>query len=215
MSNCLPYDPAAAVQHLGDADPVMAELTAEVGECGIDYRADLDPFQALLRSIVYQQLSGYAAASILNRVLGIFDSDFPTPAELLKTADDQLRSCGLSWSKIRAVKDLADKTSENLLPAPKDIAGMSSEEIIKAFSTVRGIGPWTVEMLLIFNLGRPDILPATDLGVRRGFSVAYETGELPTPNELLERGECWRPFRSVASWYLWQAASPKFRAESA
>ena len=214
MSNCLIYDLVAAVRHLGDADPVMAELTAEVGECGLDYSADLDPFQELLRSIVYQQLSGHAAASILNRVLGLFDSNFPTPAALLQTADDQLRSCGLSWSKIRAVKDLADKTSENLLPAPKDIAGMSSEELIKAFSTVRGIGPWTVEMLLI-SMGRPDILPATDLGVRRGFSVAYETGELPTPKELLERGECWRPFRSVASWYLWQAASPKFRAESA
>ena len=215
MSNCLPYDPVAAVRHLGEADPVMAELTAEVGEFGLDYRVDLTPFQALLHSIVYQQLSGHAAASILKRVLELFDSDFPTPTALLKTADDQLRSCGLSWSKIRAVKDLAEKTSENLLPAPKDIAGMSSEEIIKAFSTVRGIGPWTVEMLLIFNLGHPDILPATDLGVRRGFSVVYETAELPTPNELLERGECWKPFRSVASWYLWRAASPKFRAESA
>ncbi|MYD78494.1 MAG: DNA-3-methyladenine glycosylase 2 family protein [Gammaproteobacteria bacterium] len=214
MSICLPYDPVAAVRHLGEADPVMADLTAKVGECGLDPRVDLDPFQELLRSIVYQQLSGHAAASILNRVLGLFDSNFPTPTALLKTADDQLRSCGLSWSKIRAVKDLADKTREKLLPAPKDIAGMSSEEIIKAFSTVRGIGPWTVEMLLI-SMGRPDILPVTDLGVRRGFSVAYETGELPTPKELLERGECWRPFRSVASWYLWQAASPKFRAESA
>ena len=213
MSNCPPYDPVVAVRHLGEADPVMAELTAEIGECGLDYRTGLDPFQELLRSIVYQQLSGHAAASILNRVLELFDSNFPTPTALLETADDQLRSCGLSWSKIRAVKDLAEKTSGNLLPAPKDIVGMSSEEIIKAFSTVRGIGPWTVEMLLI-SMGRPDILPVTDLGVRRGFSVAYETGELPTPKELLERGECWRPFRSVASWYLWQAASPKFRAES-
>ena len=126
MSNCLPYDPVAAVRHLGEADPVMAELTAEVGECGLDHRAGLDPFQELLRSIVYQQLSGYAAASILNRVLELFNSDFPTPTALLATADDQLRSCGLSWSKIRAVKDLADKTSDNLLPAPKDIGGMSS-----------------------------------------------------------------------------------------
>ncbi len=214
MTSCLPYDSEAALRHLKQSDPIMAELTAEIGEYGLKSREDLTPFQALLRSIVYQQLSGHAAASILNRVLNLYGGEFPQPGALLDTPDEELRACGLSRSKVRAAKDLADKTSQNMLPTPAGIAEMESDEIIKAFTAVWGIGPWTVEMLLIFHLGHPDILPATDLGVRRGFSVAYRTEVLPAPEELLERGECWKPYRSVASWYLWQAADPKFRSDS-
>ncbi len=209
--NCLPYDSEAAVLHLKNSDPVMADLTVEVGEFKLKFREENTPFEALLRSIVYQQLSGYAAASILNRVLTLYDGAFPKPTALMDTPDEQLRSCGLSRSKICAIKDLAEKSGQNSLPNPAQIADMDSDAIIQAFSQVRGIGPWTVEMLLIFNLGRPDILPVTDLGVRRGFSVAYQTEELPSPTALREHGECWKPYRSVASWYLWQAADPKFR----
>ncbi len=213
MANSLPYDPQDALRHFRAADPVLANLTAEVGEFKLEYQRDQSPFEALLRSIVYQQLSGHAAASILARVLGLYGNAFPMPADLLDTPDDTLRSCGLSRAKIRAVKDLAEKTQQGLLPKPGDIAAMDNRAIIDAFSKVRGIGPWTVEMLLIFNLGRPDVLPATDLGVRRGYSVAFHTADLPTPSELLQHGEIWRPYRSVASWYLWQAADSKFRAQ--
>lgn len=208
----LPYDPEDALGHFRSTDPILAGLTAEIGEFRLKFRTESTPFEALLRSIVYQQLSGRAAGSILTRVLGLYGDAFPTPAELLDTAEETLRSCGLSQAKTRAVKDLAEKTGQGALPAPDAIAGMSSAEIIKAFTAVRGIGPWTVEMLLIFNLGHPDILPATDLGVRRGFSVAYQRTVLPEPDELLKHGERWKPYRSVASWYLWQAADPKFRA---
>lgn len=212
MVTSLPYDPEDALRHFRSTDPVLADLTAEVGRFKLEFRTELTQFDALLRSIVYQQLSGRAAASILNRVLGLYKDSFPTPDELLETPEEKLRSCGLSQAKTRAVKDLAEKTSLGVLPTPVEIAEMSSNEIIKAFTTVRGIGPWTVEMLLIFNLGHPDILPATDLGVRRGFSVAYQSSVLPEPDELLKHGECWKPYRSVASWYLWQAADPEFRA---
>ena len=214
MATGLPYDPEDALRHFRLTDPVLADLTAEIGAFNLGFRTESTPFEALLRSIVYQQLSGRAAASILNRVLGLYGGAFPTPDEMLDTPEEQLRSCGLSQAKTRAVKDLAEKTSQGMLPTPVEIDAMSSADIIKAFSTVRGIGPWTVEMLLIFNLGHPDILPATDLGVRRGFSVAYQTAELPEPNDLLKHGECWKPYRSVASWYLWQAADPNFRAET-
>ncbi len=210
----LPYDAAAAVQHLSDNDPIMAQLAAEIGPFNLEFRGELSPFQALLQSIVYQQLSGHAAGSIYRRLQAFYGDRLPTPAALLDTPDDQLRSCGLSRAKVRAVKDLAEKTSQNLLPTPARIAHMENDEIVSEFSAVRGIGPWTVEMLMIFNLGRPDILPITDLGVRRGFSVAYQTGRLPTSAELLAHGECWRPYRSVASWYLWQAADATFRADT-
>lgn len=211
MANSLPYDPEDALQHFRNVDPVLAKLTTEIGEFKLEYQRNQSPFEALLRSIVYQQLSGHAAASILNRVLALYRDAFPTPVALLDTSDDKLRGCGLSRSKIRAVKDLAEKTDLGLLPNPVEVDVMDNHAIIDAFTAVRGIGPWTVEMLLIFNLGRPDVLPATDLGVRRGFSVAFETADLPTPKELLKHGEIWKPFRSVASWYLWRAADPKFR----
>ncbi len=210
----LPYDPGLALAHLRSNDPVLAQLTVEIGDFGLEFREDQTPFEALMRSIVFQQLSGHAATSILNRVLGLYGNDFPAPGALLETPDGELRSCGLSRSKIRAVKDLASKVAQNLLPTPDDIETMQDDEIVNAFSKVRGIGPWTVEMMLIFNLGRPDVLPVTDLGVRRGYSVAYQSDELPTFKQLREYGEIWKPYRSVASWYLWQAASPDFRSDT-
>ena len=144
----------------------------------------MTPFEALFRSIVYQQLSGRAAANILSRLLGMYGESFPAPEQVENTPGDQLRECGLSWSKVRSVRDLANKTILGLVPADDDISSMNDRELIKAFTKVYGIGPWTVEMLMIFNLGRPDVLPVSDLGIRRGFKVAYGRDELPDANEL-------------------------------
>ena len=207
-----PYDLDAAFQLFEKVDRTLFELTREIGEYRLELRSDMTAYEALLRSIVYQQLSGHAAGSILGRVLALYGNNFPEPKQLIDTEFDQLRACGLSQAKIKAVLDLAEKEEAGLLPAPADIEHMTDSELIDTFTTVRGIGPWTVEMLLIFSLGRSDILPATDLGVRRGFKVAFGMDEMPSPKELQQHGECWKPYRSVASWYLWRAADPKFRA---
>jgi len=207
-----PYDVAAAVEGFRTNDPDLYELIAEIGEYRLELRDAMTPFEALVRSIVYQQLSGYAADSILKRVLSLYGDDFPTPQAVLKTQDETLRSCGLSRAKTLAVKDLAEKQAGGELPEPSQIESASDQELIEAYTIVRGIGPWTVEMLLIFNLGRSDVLPVTDLGVRRGFMVAFGGNDLPSAKELASHGERWRPYRSIASWYLWRAADPKFRA---
>ena len=206
-----PYSAKSAIQHFRKVDPTLYNLITEIGEYRLEIRTGMTPFDALIRSIVYQQLSGHAAGSILNRVLDLYNGSFPQPHELLNTDNDRLRACGLSHAKIRAIKDLAEKEIQGLLPSPTAIDKMQDKELIDAFTIVYGIGPWTVEMLLIFNLGRPDILPVTDLGVRRGYMVAYGQDDLPSPQELMEHGEIWKPYRSIASWYFWRAADPKFR----
>ncbi len=207
-----PYDPDIAIRHFENVDKPLFDLTREIGAYRLELRSDMTPFTALLRSIVYQQLSGHAAKAILDRVLELYDTEFPRPKQLMATSFDQLRACGLSQSKIRAVWDLAEKEDAGLLPTPAGTQSMTDSELIDAFTTVRGIGPWTVQMLLIFNLGRSDVLPDNDLGVRRGFKVAFNLDEMPSPEELKQHGECWTPYRSVASWYLWRAADPKFRS---
>src|SRR6185436_2293199 len=146
------------------------------------------------------------AETILSRVLALFPQrKFPTPEDLLATPDAQLRGAGLSRAKTAAVKDLAAKTLDGVVPDSRAMAKLSNEEIIERITTVRGVGPWTVEMLLMFTLGREDVLPATDFGVRKGFAIAYGLKELPAPKELLAHGEKWRPHRTTASWYLWRA----------
>ncbi|MDE0308539.1 MAG: hypothetical protein OXI60_01730 [Acidiferrobacterales bacterium] len=208
-----PYDPAAAIRHFRSVDKALYDLTREIGAYRLELRSDMTPFSALLRSIVYQQLSGHAAKAILDRVLALYDSRFPQPKQLINTTFDQLRACGLSQSKIRAVWDLAQKEEAGLLPTPADVQDMTDSELIDAYTTVRGIGPWTVQMLLIFNLGRSDVLPDNDLGVRRGFKVAFSLDDMPSPEQLRLHGERWNPYRSVASWYLWRAADTKFRSK--
>ena len=208
-----PYDVDAAIEHFRHSDPVLHDLVTEIGEYRLELRSEMSPFEALFRSIVYQQLSGHAAGSILNRLLGLFGDSFPDPPQVISSDPDALRSCGLSHAKIRAVKDLAEKQSAGQLPAAGEINQISDDKLVDAYTIVRGIGPWTVEMLMIFNLGRADVLPVTDLGVRRGFMVAVDGSELPTPKELAGHGQKWKPYRSVASWYLWRAADPKFRAQ--
>ena len=214
FSTQYPYDPDTAVRHFEKVDQPLFNLTREIGEYRLELRSDMTPFEALLRSIVYQQLSGYAAKAILGRVLELYGNEFPQPKQLITTDFDRLRACGLSQSKIRAVWDLAEKEDAGSLPTPENVQCMTDSELIDVFTTVRGIGPWTVQMLLIFNLGRSDVLPDNDLGVRRGFKVAFNLNDMPSPEELKQHGERWKPYRSVASWYLWRAADPNFRSKN-
>ena len=202
----LQYDPAAARRHLRQADPVLARVMRQSIPFQLRPRATQSLFGALMESIVYQQLSGKAAATILERTRRLFlPKRFPTPQDILAAPDARLRSAGLSGAKTAALKDLARHTVDGTVPTLARVRRMPDEEIIERLTTVRGIGVWTVEMLLIFRLGRPDVLPVGDLGVRKGFSLAYGLDRMPTPKELAAHAECWRPFRTVGSWYMWRA----------
>jgi 3-methyladenine DNA glycosylase/8-oxoguanine DNA glycosylase len=195
-----------AVEHLAKSDKVLGRLIRRVGPCGLMPRTMRTPFQALVRSVAHQQLNGTAAETILGRVRALYPHrKFPTPQDLLETADAKLRGAGLSRAKVAAVKDIAAKTMEGVVPTARAMAKIPDDEIVERLTTIRGVGPWTVEMLLIFTLGRTDVLPVTDYGVRKGFAVTYRRKELPTPAELLEHGKRWRPYRSIASWYLWRS----------
>jgi 3-methyladenine DNA glycosylase/8-oxoguanine DNA glycosylase len=202
----LPFDLDEAVSALRAADPVLARLIDRSGPCRLRSNGTQSPFHALAESITYQQLNGKAAATIFERFRRIYrPKRFPTPESLLATPDATLRAAGLSRAKIAALKDLAAKTADGTVPNLARLRRLSDEEIVERLTSIRGIGPWTVEMLLMFRLGRPDVLPVTDFGVRKGFSIAYRKRALPTPAELHRRGERWRPYRSVAAWYLWRA----------
>lgn len=204
------YNPDEAVSCLRQKDHDLALLIDRAGAFTLEPRTFLSPFQALMRAIVYQQLSGKAASTIYNRVLALFPGEeVPDPHDLLETTDDSLRGAGMSRAKVAAVKDLAAKTLDGIVPTMDDLLDMGDQDIIDRLTQVRGIGPWTVEMLLIFNLGRPDILPVTDLGVRKGFMLTFGLDDLPSPRELTSYGERWKPYRSVASWYLWRAVDIK------
>ena len=172
------------------------------------------PFEALLEAIIYQQLNGKAAAAILGRLLNLFGDLHPAPEHILAIPEERLRSAGVSQGKMLALRDLAAKTLDGTVPTLAKIRRMSDQDIIEHLTLVRGIGPWTVEMLLIFRLGRPDVLPVSDYGVRKGYALTYariskntpfSNDMLPKPEEMLRRAEKWRPWRSVASWYLWRA----------
>jgi 3-methyladenine DNA glycosylase/8-oxoguanine DNA glycosylase len=205
-SDGLEYEPDVACRHLTQADPRLAELIAQVGEFGLRPRITHSLFGSLLRSIVYQQLSGKAASTILKRVVRLTaPRRFPTPRDLLELPPERLRGAGLSAAKTAAVRDLAARTLDGTVPPLARIRRMEDEEIIERLTQVRGIGRWTVEMLLIFRLGRPDVLPVDDLGVRKGFARVFRKGRLPEPASLLRRAEAWRPYRSVATWYLYRA----------
>jgi DNA-3-methyladenine glycosylase II len=195
-----------ANRHLTRADKVLGRLIRKVGPCHLKPKSGRSPFEALVQAVAHQQLNGTAAATILGRVKALYPGRrFPTPADLLATTDERLRGAGLSRAKAAALKDIAANTIAGVVPSSRAIAKMSEAEILERLITVRGVGPWTVEMLLIFTLGRPDVLPATDYGVRQGFARTYGWKELPSPRELLEYGEKWRPHCSTAAWYLWRA----------
>lgn len=205
-ANGLSYDPEFACRYLSEADPRLGDLIARVGEFTMRPAPGQSLFTALMRSIVYQQLTGKAAATILARATrACTPRRFPTPRELLDVPAERLREAGLSAAKTAALRDLAEKTIDGTVPSLAQIRRMTDQEIVERLTLVRGIGPWTVEMLLIFRLGRPDVLPVTDLGVRKGFGLTFRKGKLPDAAVMFRRGERWRPYRSVASWYLWRA----------
>ena len=184
----------------------MAELIARSRRYNITPAVSIRPFDALAESIAYQQLSGKAAATIFGRVRALYPKrKWLDPEQLLATPDETLRAAGLSRAKTAALKDLAAKTIDGTVPAGRALIRMTDDEIIARLTAVRGIGRWTVEMLLLFDLGRPDVWPVDDYGVRKGFAKTFGRRKLPTPKQLMKFGEKWRPYRSEAAWYFWRA----------
>ena len=201
------FQARSAVKRLKAADPKLAAIIERVGPFRLRLEVERGPYESLFEAVVYQQLSGRAAATILGRAKALFEAGrFPTPREILDTPADLLRTAGLSRPKIAALKDLALKALGGGIPCHAALERMGDEEIVERLTEVRGVGRWTVEMLLIFRLGRPDVLPLQDYGLRRGFSVMLGRKAVASPQQLARRGERWRPFRTVASWYLWRAA---------
>jgi DNA-3-methyladenine glycosylase II len=200
-------------EFLSATDPRMATLIARSKRYDVKAGSVIRPFDALAESIAYQQLSGKAAATIWKRVRALYpEKKYLDPKAVLKTPDRKLRSTGLSRSKVAALKDLAAKTIDGTVPTTTAIAKMSDEEIVERLIQVRGIGRWTVEMLLLFDLARPDVWPIHDYGVRKGFAKTFGKRKLPTPKQLLEHGKKFAPHRSVAAWYFWRALDNDGRA---
>ena len=196
-----------AHDHLSKRCKVMRRLIREHGPCALVPEIRRSPFESLVTSVAHQQLNGKAAETILGRFRALFARKrFPTAAQLAEVDDAALRGCGFSFAKIAALRDIAAKTLDGTVPTSRAIRAMPDEEIIARLVQVRGVGRWTVEMLLIFKLGRPDVLPADDFGVRTGFRIAFSREEMPTPKELLAHGEIWRPHATTAAWFLWRAA---------
>ena len=197
----------SAHKHLSKNDPVMKRLIREHGKCALMPEKRRPPFQALVLAVAHQQLNGTAANTILSRFKKLFPGrKFPRPEDLAKVTDAQIRACGFSFAKIKAIRDIAEKTLSGVVPTPRQIVKLPDHEIIARLTEVRGVGRWTVEMLLIFQLGRTDVLPVDDFGVRNGFRIAYKKREMPKPKALLKFGERWRPHGTTAAWYLWRAA---------
>ncbi|MGO9837085.1 MAG: DNA-3-methyladenine glycosylase family protein [Polyangiaceae bacterium] len=209
----LGFDPIAAASHLASRDAKLGEIIDRVGPLRLELAATKTTFEALAESIVYQQLTGKAAATIHGRLCALFDRRRPRPDLLLTMNDDALRGVGLSRGKVLALRDLAARTLDGTVPTIGRLRAMTDQEVVERLVQVRGVGPWTAEMLLIFRLGRPDVLPVHDYGVRQGFKLAYRMRELPAPKTLARRGEKWRPFRTAASWYLWRAVDLSRRGE--
>ena len=202
----LGYEPAAALAHLRSSDEVLTALIDRVGPFALELTAADSLFEALLRSIVYQQLHGKAAATIHARVLAELDRHGgATPEALAKVPDAALRRAGLSRNKLLAVRDLATQCSTGTVPSLKEARELGDDELVTRLTGVRGIGPWTVHMLLIFYLGRPDVMPTGDFAIRLGFKQLYKKRKDPTPEAILKHTRRWQPYRSVASWYLWRS----------
>jgi DNA-3-methyladenine glycosylase II len=196
-----------AHKHLSKRDPVLRRLIREHGKCALAPEKRRSPFQSLVQAVAHQQLNGTAANTILTRFKKLFPGrKFPRPEDLANVTDEQIRACGFSFAKIKAIRDIAEKTLSGVIPTSREIVKLSDDEIVARLTAVRGVGRWTVEMLLIFQLGREDVLPADDFGVRSGFRHAYNKRKMPKPKELLAFGEKWRPHRTTAAWFLWRAA---------
>jgi 3-methyladenine DNA glycosylase/8-oxoguanine DNA glycosylase len=206
VTSGLDYDPVLACRHLSDADPMLGALIERVGPCLLRPRRTQSLFAAVARAIVYQQLSGSAAATILGRVQALYaPKRFPTPRDILATPPERLRAAGLSTAKTAALRDLAERSLDGTVPMMRRVRLMDDEEVIERLVQVRGVGRWTAEMLLMFRLGRGDVLPVSDLGIRKGFALTFGNRRLPAAITIERRAERWRPYRSVACWYLWRA----------
>jgi DNA-3-methyladenine glycosylase II len=208
------YDVALALKELAAADPKLGALIERVGPFGLRVKSAHSPFEALVEAIIYQQLHGNAAKAILGRVLTLFGDIHPQPEQIAAVPDEMLRAAGLSKAKMLSIRDLAAKTIDGTVPSLAAIRRLPDAEIVERLSEVRGIGTWTAEMLLIFRLGRPDVFPVTDYGIRKGFLLTFgktKPGKpitadmLPKAEPMELRARRWKPWRSVASWYLWRA----------
>jgi methylated-DNA-[protein]-cysteine S-methyltransferase len=206
-AHALGFDADAALAHVRAVDPNLARVIDAVGPFRMERKATLSVFGALAEAIVYQQLNGKAAATIYGRLCALFPraGSGPTPRHIVGASDAELRSAGLSRAKLLALRDLAERTRARELPTLGDAEAMGDDEIVERLTTVRGVGRWTAEMFLMFRLGRPDVLPVGDFGIRKGFQIAFKKREMPTPDAVSKRGERWRPYRTLASWYLWRA----------
>ncbi|HXN97007.1 MAG TPA: hypothetical protein VN879_21040 [Candidatus Acidoferrales bacterium] len=205
-SAVLSFDLAEATQYLAERDEHLKHLIEETTPFQLKIEAAQSPYETLVEAVTHQSISGKAAATIYGRVKALSSTGrAPTPHEMLKLRKPVLRKAGLSGAKILAMKDLAQKTIEGIVPSFEEALKLSDEELVKRLVSVRGIGAWTVEMFLIFRLGRPDVLPIHDLGVKKGWAITYGKKHMPKPKELLAFGERWRPYRTVASWYMWRA----------
>lgn len=193
------------LNHLSRADPVLAGVIEATGPYRLKAELDCPPFRALARAIAHQQLHASAAQAILGRFTAGCGGGFPTPQTVIDLREKDLRAMGFSTAKTAALKDLAAKTLEGIVPDRQTLLALDDQEIIERLTQVRGIGRWTVEMMLMFQLGRPDILPIDDFGVRNGFRMAYGLRKMPAPRALAAFGERWRPYRTAAAWYLWRA----------
>lgn len=212
MTPSLPKVNPAGVAHLQQVDPVLADVIARVGPCVVKRPPRVDVFAALLKSIIYQQLHGKAAAAIHTRVLAVLPQ--VTPEAVLATSEERLRAAGLSAAKWRAVFDLAEKARDGVVPTATMARKLDDETLIKQLTAVRGIGEWTVHMLLIFHLGRPDVLPTGDFAIRKAFSLLFHGAQSIPPGMLLSHAERWRPYRSLASWYLWRSLDTRTGASA-
>ena len=195
-----------ALRHLGRVDPVMAQLIRRAGPFTPAPERRRGPYEALVRAVAHQQLTGKAAQTILDRFVMLYGGDTcPSPEQLIATPDHYLHGVGFSRAKTAALKDIAAKTLDGTIPERRRLARMKDENIIERLTEARGVGRWTVEMFLMFTLGRPDVLPVDDYGIRMGYRIAYGKRTLPKPRVLARYGEVWAPYRTTASWYLWRA----------
>jgi DNA-3-methyladenine glycosylase II len=205
MSN-FGFEPAKAVAHLRRADPALARIIDTVGPFGMKLKSSRSLFGALAEAIVYQQLSNKAAATIYGRIEALYPRARQgfTPAHILRTADDRLRGAGLSRAKVLALRDLAQRVAGRALPTLEEAQDLEDAALVERLIEVRGIGRWSAEMFLMFRLGRPDVLPLDDYSLRKAYATAFRKRALPSPQALEKHGEKWRPYRTVASWYLWE-----------
>lgn len=195
-----------ATKHLVACDPAWSELIPRIGPCGLITKPEREPYEALVRTVAYQQLHALAAEAILKRFIDLYPaSAFPSPQELLATDDKQLRNSGFSAAKIATIRGIAEKTITGIVPTRKEALSLSDMALIERLTSLRGVGQWTVEMLMIFTLEHPDILPVNDFGVREGWYLLKSLDKQPTPRQMYDIGQHWSPFRSTATWYLWQA----------